>query len=173
MESARDRLGEAHEMVKELVERTRALSLDLRPAMLDDFGLLPALLWLFDRFAHQTAVQVTFEHRGLDRRLPPELETAAYRIVQEALTNVARYADVKQVAVRAWVECETLKLQVVDRGAGFDPDGALSRHGSSGLVGMHERALLLGGRVAIESSPGSGTQVIAELPLRKVAVAVR
>jgi PAS domain S-box-containing protein len=173
VESARDRLVEAHEMVKELVERTRALSLDLRPAMLDDFGLLPALLWLFDRFADQTAVQVTFEHRGLDRRLPPELETAAYRIVQEALTNVARYADVKQVAVRAWVECETLKLQVVDRGAGFDPDGALSRHGSSGLVGMRERALLLGGRVAIESSPGSGTQVIAELPLPKVAVAVR
>jgi PAS domain S-box-containing protein len=173
VESARDRLGEAHELVEELVERTRALSLDLRPAMLDDFGLLPALLWLFDRFAIQTAVQVNFEHRGMDRRLPPEVETAAYRIVQEGLTNVARYADVKEVAVRAWVECETLKLQVVDRGAGFDPDGALSRHGSSGLVGMRERALLLGGRVAIESSPGSGTQVIAELPLRNAAVAVR
>jgi PAS domain S-box-containing protein len=173
LESARDRLGEAHELVEELVERTRALSLDLRPAMLDDFGLLPALLWLFDRFGIQTGVQVSFEHRGLDRRLPPEVETAAYRIVQEALTNVARYADVGQAAVSAWVECETLKMQVVDRGAGFDPNGALSGHGGFGLVGMRERALLLGGRVAIESSPGSGTQVIAELPLSNAAVAAR
>ncbi|MFI5395441.1 MAG: PAS domain S-box protein [Candidatus Binatia bacterium] len=173
VESERDRLGEAYELVEELIERTRALSLDLRPAMLDDLGLLPALLWLFDRFAMQTAVQVNFEHHDLHRRLPAEVETAAYRIVQEALTNVARYAGVKQVAVRAWIECAAVKLQVVDRGAGFDPDEAPSRHGSSGIVGMRERARLVGGRVTIESSPGSGTQVIAELPLPNATVAVR
>lgn len=158
------RLGKAQECVEDLIGRVRDLSLDLRPAMLDDLGLLPALLWLFGRYSAQTAVRVSFEHKGLEQRLEQEVTTAAYRIVQEALTNVARYAGVNEVAVRAWTEDGSLKLQVVDHGAGFDADGEPDGRRTSGLAGMRERALLLGGRLTVNSAAGNGTRINAELP---------
>jgi PAS domain S-box-containing protein len=158
------RLGKARELLEDLIGRVRDLSLDLRPAMLDDLGLLPALLWLFSRYTTQTAVRVSFEHKGLEQRLAQEVTTAAYRIVQEALTNVARYAGVNEVAVRAWTEDGSLKLQVVDQGAGFDADRAPDGRGTGGLAGMRERALLLGGRLTVSSAAGTGTRINAELP---------
>lgn len=89
-------LEQAKTLVNELMGQVRELSLDLRPAMLDDLGLLPTLLWYFERFTTRTQVAVDYEHTGLDRRFAPEVETTAYRIVQEALTNVARHADVTE-----------------------------------------------------------------------------
>lgn len=163
---SRARLGEAQALVHDLLSRVRELSLDLRPAMLDDLGLLPALLWHFDRYSAQTRVRVSFKQTGLKgRRFPPELETAAYRIVQEALTNVARHAGVGQVTVRLWAGQGTLGIQIEDRGTGFDPEAALAAPTTSGLAGMRERATLLGGHLAVESAPGAGTRVTAELPL--------
>jgi PAS domain S-box-containing protein len=160
------RLGEAQSLANELMMRVRELSLDLRPAMLDDLGILPALLWHFERFTELSKVQVLFRHSGLEgQRFSPEVETAAYRIVQEALTNVARHAKVAEVAVRLWVDENALDLRIEDRGAGFDPEATLSAAASSGLAGMRERAALLGGRLTVTSTPGSGTQVMAELPL--------
>ncbi len=161
------RLSETRGQVNELVARVRNLALDLRPAMLDDLGLLPALLWLFERYTVQTGVQVHFEHRGLGRRFTPDIETAAYRIVQEALTNVARYAGVEQVTVRAWSDLACVALQVVDQGAGFDAAAALRTAATSGVAGMRERAVLLGGQLTVESAPGKGTRVSAELPLQE------
>ena len=159
-------LGEAQALVNELVARVRDLSLDLRPAMLDDLGLLPALLWHFDRYTAQTNVRVTFKHSGLQRRrFGPEVETAAYRIVQEALTNVARHASVSEVTVRLWADQDTLGAQIEDQGTGFDPEAALAAGATTGLAGMRERAVLLGGQLTVESAPGAGTQVTAELPL--------
>lgn len=165
--SALPQLAEADELIDGLVGRVRDLSLDLRPAMLDDFGLVPALLWLFDRYTAQTAVQVRFEQQGLEQRFSAEVETAAYRIVQEALTNVARHAGVDEVFVRAWAEAEVLNLQVEDSGTGFDPATGLGVSPTSGLPGMRERAFLLGGSLTVESTPGLGTQLRAELPLRE------
>jgi len=168
-EAAGEPLAQACELADTLLTRVQELALDLRPAMLDDLGLLPALLWLADRCAAQTGVCVEVEHTGLNHRFPQELETAAYRIVQEALTNAVRYAGVERVEVRAWADRETLGVQVADTGRGFDslaaspPDGR--RTGGSGLAGMRDRAMLLGGRVTLESAPGKGTRITAELPL--------
>ncbi len=165
-DAVRARLGEAQALIGELMTRVRDLSLDLRPAMLDDLGLLPALLWHFERYAAQTNVEVTFEHTGLEGRFAPEVETAAYRIVQEALTNVARHAGVSEVTVRLWASQDTLGVQIEDQGAGFDPEAALASGATSGLAGMRERPVLLGGQLTVESAPGAGTRVTAELPLR-------
>jgi len=122
---------------------------------------------LFERYAHQTNVQVIFSHDGMDkrRRFATEIEIVAYRITQEALTNVARHAGVDQIQVTVCVTDSTLMTQIMDGGKGFDLDSALAQGGSSGLSGMRERALSVGGHLSIESSPGRGTRIAAELPL--------
>jgi PAS domain S-box-containing protein len=161
----RQAVREARRMVQDLTARARDLSLRLRPTMLDDLGLLPALLWLIERYTAQARVRVAFHHQGLDRRLSPEGETAAYRIVQEALTNVARHAGVGEVTVRVTLEEGTLRIQVEDQGTGFDPDAALASGACCGLSGMRQRAALLGGRLTIESAPGAGTRLSVEWPV--------
>jgi signal transduction histidine kinase/DNA-binding response OmpR family regulator len=162
-------LGQAQDLVSELISQVREMSLDLRPAILDDFGLLPALLWQLERYMSQTGVRVTLEHAGLDRRFVPELETAAYRIVQEALTNVARHARVDEAVVRLDIQGKRLIVQVADQGMSFDPQLALTAGRTGGLAGMQERAHLLGGCLVVQSSPGVGTLVRAELPLHPSA----
>jgi signal transduction histidine kinase len=164
-DAARAGFEKAQTLVDELLERVRQLSFDLRPAALDQLGLLPGLLALFERYTRQTGVLVDFKHQGVDGRFAPEVETTAYRIVQEALTNVARHAGVAGVTVRAWTTKDMLSVQIEDRGHGFDLEAVLATPRSSGLVGMQERATLQGGRLTIESRPGAGTQITAELPL--------
>jgi PAS domain S-box-containing protein len=157
-------LDEAQRLVREILSHVREMSLNLRPAMLDDLGLLHTLLWHFDRYTAQTQINVDFQHASLHQRLPPDVSSAAYRIVQEALTNVARHAGVAEVKVRARVDRNVLWICVEDRGVGFDPT-TLSASISSGVSGMRERARLLGGKLAVESAAGSGTRITAELPL--------
>ncbi len=159
-------LEQARGIVDDLLGRVRGLSFDLRPAALDQLGLLPALLALFERFTDQTGVQVEFKHEGIEGRFPPEVETTAYRIVQEALTNVARHAGVGTATVRVWSAAESVGLQIEDRGRGFHPESVLAATRSHGLAGMQERVNLLGGHLAIESRPGEGSRLTAELPLR-------
>ena len=161
------RFAQARTIVDDLLGRVRELSFDLRPADLDQLGLLPALLALFERYTAQTAVLVNFKHQGVERRFSPEVETGAYRIVQEALTNTARHAGVGGVTVRIWTDADMLNLKVEDGGRGFDTEVVLKTPRSSGLVGMQERIMLLEGRMTIESSPGAGTTITAELPLEK------
>jgi len=159
-------LRESQELVAALMRDIRDLSLNLRPPILDDLGLLPALLWQIERYTLRTHVQVTFRHSGLDSRpCSPAVETAAYRIVQEALTNVARHAQVE--AVRVWVRVMKGELVIIveDQGGGFDQSLVSTSGFSVGLVGMQERVTLLGGRLHIESSPGAGTRVAVTLPL--------
>ena len=162
---ARARFEQARGVVDELLERIRGLSFDLRPAVLDLLGVLPALLTLFERFTGQSGVQVDFKHEGLDERFSPGVETTVYRIVQEGLTNVARHADVGGVTVRIWATADRISLQVEDRGRGFDPEVVLATSRSSGLAGMRERVELLGGHLTIESTHGAETLLTAELPL--------
>jgi signal transduction histidine kinase len=162
---AEAKLAEARALLDEVLTRVRELSYDLRPALLDHLGLLPALRCLIERYTDSTGVCVNCKHAGLDERVAPELETAAFRIVQEALTNVARHAQVSEAAVRVWVETDILAVQVEDQGVGFDVEAVMAAARSHGLPGMHERVLLLEGRLLIESAPGSGTHVLAELPL--------
>ncbi len=160
---------QARTLVDELTERVSSLSLDLRPAMLDDLGLLPALVWLFERYSAQTGVRVDFAHNGIEVRVSPAVETAAFRIIQEALTNVARHAAVDTVKVRAWRDGQSLSVQVVDSGHGFDFKRAVGSGKSTGLSGMRERAGALGGALTVESS-AAGTHLQAELPLAVDAV---
>jgi PAS domain S-box-containing protein len=162
----RSSLGEAQEMLQHLMQQVRELSLSLRPAMLDDLGLLPALIWHLDRYTAQTGVKVRFRHSGVEgRRFASEVETGTYRIVQEALTNVARYAQVRRAEVNLWGEADRLRLEIVDEGQGFDPQAVLASNRSNGLAGMSERATLLGGQFRVESVAGAGTRLTAVLPL--------
>jgi PAS domain S-box-containing protein len=160
------RLAEAQQLVGDLLQRVQNMSLALRPGVLDDFGLLPALEGLFRRYTSQTGVKVVFECHLAERRFVPELETASYRVVQEALTNVARHAGVADVSVRAWAEDGMLGLEIGDRGTGFDAQAVLAAGTSSGLPGMRERVLLLRGSLTIRSAPGRGTELSIRLPIR-------
>jgi len=156
-------LAGAQALVNELMTRTRELSLDLRPATLDHLGLLSALLRHFRHYTSQTQVTVDFRHDGLEgRRFAPELETAAFRIVQEALTNIARHSEAEEAIVRIWAAPKTLMIEIEDNGKGFDTEAAFAAHQSSGLAGMRERALLSGGNFRVESGSTTGTRLTAE-----------
>jgi PAS domain S-box-containing protein len=157
-------LSEAESLIDGLMEQVRNLSLDLRPGMLDDLGLLPTLLWHFDTYAAKTQIKVNFKHSGLQMVFPAEVRVAAYRIVQEALTNVARHANVTEVDVTAWLDQNTLWIRIEDKGKGFDTTAILPGT-SGGLFGMHERARALEGELTIDSRPGVGTTITAQLPL--------
>jgi len=159
-------LTKAKSIVNGLVGIVRELSLRLRPYILDDLGLLPTLLWHFQRFTNQTGIRVAFKHSGVKgSKFSLEIETAIFRIIQEALTNAARHARVNEIIVRLWFGDSLLSVQIEDRGLGFDVDRALNGVESSGLSGMRERAVLLGGRFSIESHQGAGTRLTAELPV--------
>lgn len=155
---------EAQKLVNELISRTRALSLDLRPATLDHLGLLSALLRHVRNYSSRTSIRVDFEHDGLEgRRFKPELETAAFRIVQEALTNIARHSGANEASVRIRADRTNLKIEIEDRGKGFDVKKAFAAGQTSGLTGMRERASMSGGRFVVESEGGTRLTAVWQL----------
>ncbi|NTW01580.1 MAG: PAS domain S-box protein [Oscillochloris sp.] len=158
-------LADARASISELMGRVRGISLDLRPALLDDLGLLPALGWYLDRYTPRTGVQVEIRHQGVGRRFSAEVKTVAYRTIQEALTNVARHAQTQVAIVRLLADQQRLMLRIDDDGCGFDCECALAAQTTGGLSGMQERVQLIGGVLTIESAPGEGTHIIVELPL--------
>jgi signal transduction histidine kinase len=158
-------LDQALEITDELLHRVRELSLDLRPTVLDDFGLLAALDWLFQRFQHQTTMRIHHNINPLDeRRFPKAIETASFRLIQESLTNIVRHAGVEEATVTMRIEPEMLHITVIDSGTGFDPQQLPVGH-SAGISGMRERVRLAGGQFSIQSMPGDGTLITAEFPL--------
>lgn len=155
-------IKEAQNLVNEVMAKVRKLSLDLRPATLDHLGLLSAILWLIRNYTKQTNIIVDFNHEGLEgKRFPSEIETSAYRVVQEALTNIARHAKVDSAKIRVWVNEESLNLTIEDEGKGFDLEGVLARGDSSGVAGMRERVLFLDGNFELETSIEKGTKISA------------
>lgn len=162
-----ERLDDGQDALNKMVALIRNLYQEVRPSILDDLGLLPALLWQFDRYTLNTSVHVRFEHEGVDgRRFSPELETAAYRVAQESLTNVARHAQVTEAKVQVWTDINRLHLRVEDTGKGFDSRRKRYKTEGCGLLGMGERVQLLGGDFDIHSCPGGGTAVLADFPLQ-------
>jgi signal transduction histidine kinase len=146
------------------LQSVRRLAVELRPKALDDFGLVAALERLGETFAEQTGIAVDVHTTLGDERLATELETALYRIVQEALTNVAKHSGAKKVSVTVARKNGRVTAMIEDDGRGF---GARGGYGDGlGLVGMKERVGLLDGRLAVESTEGAGTTVVAEVPLR-------
>ena len=169
-EAAGDR-PEIHESVLELRELVvatlhdvRRLAVELRPKALDDFGLVPAVERLAETFAEQTDVDVHVQAALGDDRLPAEIESALYRIVQEALTNVIKHAQASTVSLVLTRKGDAVAAVIEDDGRGFDP--AEAREDGLGLIGMRERIALLRGRVTVESSETGGTTVAVEVPVR-------
>ena len=149
------------ELVDGLIDRTRDLSLNLRPSMLDDLGIVPALRWLLKRVREQSGVVVRMRHHGSSKGISPEAKTAMYRVVQESLTNVVRHSGATEAEVTIDFADGVVTTEVVDQGKGFAPERAW-RFESTGLTGMRERCELMGGTFQVESNLGSGTRVRAE-----------
>ena len=166
-------LGDSPEtaQIRDLVVTTlrdvRRLAVELRPKALDDFGLVPALDRLVETFRERTGLAVELEARVGSERFPPEVETALYRIVQEALTNVVKHAGARHVSVTLTLKAASVVAVVEDDGEGFAPgEVTVTSDGGLGIVGMRERVALVGGRLEIESSPGAGTTLVVEVPTR-------
>jgi len=158
-------LAEALTITDDLLRTVRELTLQLRPRMLDDFGLRPALEWHIDRFRKQTGIAVELDIALPDTRLSTVLETTVYRMVQEALTNVARHSGATAAIVTVAADDQALHVEISDRGRGFDTVTALARHTSIGLAGLTERVGLAGGNIELFSQPGQGTRIHAEFAL--------
>jgi signal transduction histidine kinase len=164
-EGARERAAaDLRELVVTTLQDVRRLAVELRPSALDDFGLVAALTRLADTFSEQMGIETSVEASGLgDERLPAQLETALYRIVQEALTNVVKHARATRVTIVLIRNPRSVTAVVEDNGIGFAPEA--TREGGLGLIGMTERVGLLNGRLDVESARGSGTSIVVEVPL--------
>jgi PAS domain S-box-containing protein len=161
-------LTESIGIVEQALQQVRNLSLDLRPSLLDDLGLLAAVRWYGARQTRLAGVAFHFDGRLPEERLPTMLETTCFRVAQEALTNVVRHAQAQHVRVDICVHDGALQLRICDDGIGFDPHTAQTRarHGNSfGLLGMRERVAIAGGSFHIASTPEQGTTVSACFPL--------
>lgn len=168
--SASPALDNALTITDELLRSVRALTLQLRPRLLDDLGLRPALEWHVNVFRNQTGIDVELELTLPEKRLGPELEIVVFRIVQEALTNVARHSGAHAATVTVTADEQSLHVEVADRGCGFDVDAALARHDSLGLAGVAERVKLAGGRFEMYSKRGQGTRLHAEFNLASASI---
>jgi signal transduction histidine kinase len=160
---ARESVATLRELVVATLQDVRRLAVELRPKVLDDFGLVPALERLTESFGEQTEIDVRFETALGDERLPADVETALYRIVQEALTNVVTHAHARSVSIVLVRKPDTVALVIEDDGRGFDP--ATTREGGFGLEGMRERVGLLDGKLQVESRADAGTTIVAEVRL--------
>ena len=159
----REALAELREHVVSALQDVRRLAVELRPAVLDDFGLVPALERLTESFAEQSEIRVDFHSALGETRLPSDVETALYRVVQEALTNIVKHADAHSVSISITRRGSAVAAVIEDDGNGFDPR-TVSKDGI-GLLGMRERLALIDGRLEVESRPRAGTTVVAEVPL--------
>lgn len=163
------RLEEVQRIADELVRETHDLAVRLRPTALDDFGLAAALQNHLEEWSSRSGIEAHFHRAGLDSpRFAPEIETALFRIVQEATTNILKHARARLVTVLVAKQDGHAVVVVEDDGVGFDPEAALASAGL-GLLGMRERLASLGGELLLESSPGAGTTVRARVPLSSTA----
>lgn len=168
-DEARTKLRHADELLGEVIGRVRSLSARLRPAVLDDLGLQAALEHHVERVEENHDIEVRLQVELREDRHPVELETACYRIVEEALANAARHADAGTASVRVAEEDGALRIRVSDDGIGFDAStiGLRDSGAGLGLLAMEERARSLGGELDLASEPGGGTVVEARLPVSR------
>lgn len=165
---ARERIADTRALAHQTLRAIRSLSIDLRPSALDDLGLLPALRWYIKEYQKKCSIEVEFHAIGFKERLPAEMETALYRIVQESLTNTARHANAHKVSITLKEDTEAVYATIADDGRGFDYETLVKTGGqerSIGLAGMQERAVLLDGVLTIHSTPNQGTKVEVCIPL--------
>lgn len=155
-------------LTDQTLEQIRELSFNLRPAMLDDLGLVPTLRWYLKRYKKRVNIAVDLEVSSLKERLPVNIETALYRIFQEALTNITRHASASRVQLTIRRRKAVVLVEIKDDGCGFEMErvfGQKASTGGMGLLGMRERTVLLGGVFNLHSAPGAGTRISIEIPL--------
>jgi len=161
-------MDEAHQLSTQLLENLRKVIWNLRPSILDDLGLIPAIRWLAHTNLEKIGVQVEFDENTDLVRLPQHLETMLFRITQEAVSNIRRHANANKVSIKLEKGASRIGFEIRDDGCGFDVElaveEALSRK-RLGLLGIQERALLVGGTAKVESAPGLGTSLRLEIPL--------
>ncbi len=145
------------------ISRLRDTALNLRPSVLDDLGLAPALYWYARRQSERASCRI--DVRADLPALPKDVETAAFRITQEAVNNAVRHARPTAIDITAQLREDRLDLRIRDDGTGFQPEDPTAEHGGMGLLGMRERAALLGGALQVESRPGGGTLITATIPI--------
>ena len=166
-EEAQQRVLELRELTAQALDEVRRVALDLRPTILDDLGLGPALEWRVDEFNRADGVRATVHLNRLEQRLPRETELALYRVGQEALNNVAKHAGARTVNVRLHNADDAVILEIADDGCGFDPGQRYEdRVRGLGLAGMHERMAMVGGTLSIASRADCGTTITARAPVR-------
>ncbi|MFQ5577981.1 MAG: sensor histidine kinase, partial [Anaerolineae bacterium] len=162
----RQKLGRVRDIAAQSLQDLRNLIFDLRPETLDDLGLALALQSQAKKHLEPAGVQMQLKTTGLQNRLPAEVETVVFRVVQEAITNIARHAQARHVIILLTRKESRLIVRVEDDGIGFNPAGVMNgRRQAWGLRGMEERITLLGGNFSLNSHPGSGTLVLADVPL--------
>ncbi len=169
--AVRGRLEEAKFLSGQTLTAMRQLSQDLRPTMLDDLGLVPTLRWYIQNFSNRLGICSNFEAVGLEGKLSPQIETAFYRIVQEALNNIAKHAQADRVEIALVKKDSRIYASVQDNGKGFDVDKVVHPEAPErgfGIVGIQERVSLLGGQLEIQSRPGFGTLISIEIPCESV-----
>jgi signal transduction histidine kinase len=161
-EEAQRAEAEVRTLVVQALQDVRALAVELRPSALDDFGLGPAVERLAQTFQERSGIATTTQ-TTLGERLPPEVETVLYRVVQEALSNVVKHAGADHVSIVIGQRDGLVAATIDDDGRGFEAAGV--REDALGLVGMRERLALVGGTLVLESTPGAGTTVAAQVPV--------
>jgi signal transduction histidine kinase len=165
-EAVAERLRELKTVANDVMEGLHRLSANLRPANLDRLGLLPAVRQLATDSQRQNGFRVELMADEMELRLSAETETMLYRVVQEALTNIARHAEATHVGILLKREPEAISVIVEDDGVGFDAEEA-ARSGRLGLLGMRERTEMMGGKFGVESAPGAGTTIFVNLPISR------
>ncbi len=160
-------MNESIELVDEVLNQVRNLSLDLRPSMLDDLGLVPTLRWYVDKQSGRSGIEASINTEVAGKRFSPEIEITCYRITQEALNNIIKHSGAGKLSIELWIEEKELHLRIADNGKGFNFYNAIRRSlngESTGLLGMQERVELVGGKLRIDSVTGEGTNVHAVFP---------
>lgn len=169
--AVRERLRFARDNAVRTLDEIRRIMLDLRPSVLDDLGLVPALRWYIKYKLQPLGLDVELEVTGLSARLPESLETVLFRSVQEAVTNVLKHAGATRVDIRVARGPRSIVAEVTDNGRGFDVAGLRGKGpsgpGGFGLVGMAERVSLVGGNLQVHSRPGGGSTVRVEVPVQQ------
>lgn len=172
-DDVRQELDDIRVLANQGLSDIRKLTLSLRPAALDDLGLVSAIRWYAEKYLENRGIKVFIEARGLGSRLPPQLETALFRVVQEAINNIARHSAASTARISLMAGDSNVTVEVQDNGRGFDT-AQLGRpkqlSTGLGLLGMQERMTLLGGSLQINSQPGQGTRILAEVPMNRMEV---
>jgi signal transduction histidine kinase len=163
----KERLRRARDLTEKTVQTVRNIALLLRPALLDDLGLVPALQWQLEEFIRRSGIGCDFSEEGVDDMLPDSVKTCVYRVVQEALHNCEKHAGANRVSIALRQLPESLAVEVRDNGCGFALNEKSMPHRKAGLgiLGMRERAAKVGGILALETSPGQGTRLSLRIPL--------